>query len=70
MELERKFKDLEEIAQFLRENGYYVYKQPISFPCVPTYPVYPMYPPQPFYVETKPYFDTGKIVCKNHIENN
>lgn len=71
MKLEKTFDNLEEMAQYLRENGYCVYKQADIFPYnVPAYPVYPIYPPQPFYVDTNPYSGVPKIMCKNHIENN
>ncbi len=55
MKLEKTFSSLEEMAQFLRENGYYVSRtRPVEYvPVQPFYPVnIPTYPYPPITVGT------------------
>lgn len=69
MKLEKEFNSLEEMAQFLRENGYYVSKgKSVEYvPIQPYYPVIvPSYPYPPItttYGDTAPINTTPKISC-------
>ncbi len=70
MKLEKTFCSLEEMAQFLRENGYYVSKTaPVEYVPYPVYPVpapMPTYPYSPITMDNKTEYDGRPVIkCQN-----
>lgn len=64
-EYTKKFETLEEMAQFLRENGYYVSKTaPVEYVPYPVYPTpMPTYPYPPITLSNHTAYD-GKPIIK------
>lgn len=67
IELNMKFNNLEEMAQFLRKHGYYVSKtQPVKYVPYPVHVPMPTYPYPPITMVSDTAYDGRPIIqCKN-----